>query len=97
MEKELIKGEVNVMERLELDYYYGIEAEQYSFFRIPRLLIKDKRYRDLRSDAVMHYPSLMLDLPHSGITSLWGRIAAYSNGGWPLAPHRGRLAPHKRP
>ena len=39
----------------------------------------------------------MLDLPHSGITSLWGRIAAYINGGWPLAPHRGRLAPHKRP
>jgi len=45
----------------------------------------------------MHYPSLMLDLPHCGITSLWGRIAAYINGGWPLAPHRGRLAPHKRP
>ena len=23
---------------LQLDYYYGIEAEQFSFYRVPRLL-----------------------------------------------------------
>lgn len=28
-------------EILQLDYYYGIEAEQFSFYRVPRLLIKD--------------------------------------------------------
>ena len=28
---------------LQLDYYYGIEAEQFSFYRVPRLLIKDER------------------------------------------------------
>ena len=27
-------------EILQLDYYYGIEAEQFSFYRVPRLLIK---------------------------------------------------------
>lgn len=29
---------------LQLDYYYGIEAEQFSFYRVPRLLIKDELY-----------------------------------------------------
>ena len=29
--------------KLDLDYYYGIEAEQFSFYRVPRILIKDER------------------------------------------------------
>ena len=33
------------------DYYYGIEAEQFSFYRVPRLLIKDKRFKGLSSNA----------------------------------------------
>ena len=37
-------------EILQLDYYYGIEAEQFSFYRVPRLLIRDE---DLRSCPVM--------------------------------------------
>ena len=32
-------------EILQLDYYYGIEAEQFSFYRVPRLLIKDERFK----------------------------------------------------
>ena len=40
-------------EILQLDYYYGIEAEQFSFYRVPRLLIKDERYRGLtQGDAL---------------------------------------------
>ena len=38
-------------EILQLDYYYGIEAEQFSFYRVPRLLIKDERFKKLSSDA----------------------------------------------
>ena len=60
MDKDQINKEEKAMEHLELDYYYGIEAEQYSFFRIPRLLIKDERYKDLSSDAVILF-GLMLD------------------------------------
>lgn len=26
---------------MKFDYYYGIEAEQFSFYRVPKLLIKD--------------------------------------------------------
>ena len=38
-------------EILQLDYYYGIEAEQFSFYRVPRLLIKDERFKKLSSDS----------------------------------------------
>jgi hypothetical protein len=37
--------------QIQFDYYYGIEAEQFSFYRVPRLLIKDERFKGLSSDA----------------------------------------------
>ena len=42
------------------DYYYGDESNQFSFFRIPRQLITDKKYKGLSTDAKLLY-SLMLD------------------------------------
>lgn len=47
-------------EIIKFDYYYGIEAEQFSFYRVPRLLIKDNRFKGLSSDAKPLY-GLMLD------------------------------------
>ena len=47
-------------ESLKFDYYYGIEAEQFSFYRVLRLLIKDERFKGLSSDAKLLY-GLMLD------------------------------------
>lgn len=47
-------------ESLKLDYYYGIETEQFSFYRVPRLLIKEERFKGLSSDAKLLY-GLMLD------------------------------------
>ena len=43
-------------EPLKFDYYYGVEAEQFSFYRVPRLLIKDERFKGrcqapVRADA----------------------------------------------
>ena len=46
--------------QIQFDYYYGIEAEQFSFYRVPRLLIKDERFKGLSSDAKLLY-GLMLD------------------------------------
>ena len=46
--------------QIRFDYYYGIEAEQFSFYRVPRLLIKDERFKGLSSDAKLLY-GLMLD------------------------------------
>lgn len=46
---------------INFDYYYGIEAEQFSFYRVPRLLIKDERFKGLSSDAnkLRHVHSLL--------------------------------------
>lgn len=55
---------------LKFDYYYGAEAEQFSFYRVPRLLIKDKRFKGLSSDAKLLY-GLMLD-----------RMALSMKNGW---------------
>ena len=45
---------------MNFEYYYGHEAEQFTFYRIPKLLIKDKRFSSISSDAKMLY-GLMLD------------------------------------
>jgi hypothetical protein len=59
-----------VDEEMKFDYYYGMEAEQFSFYRIPRLLIKDRRFKCLSSDAKILY-GLMLD-----------RMALSMKNGW---------------
>ena len=41
-------------------YYYGDESEQFSFFKIPKLLITHELFRDLSNDAKILY-GLLLD------------------------------------
>jgi DNA-binding Lrp family transcriptional regulator len=55
---------------LQLDYFYGIEAEQFSFYRVPRLLIKDERFKELSSDAKLLY-GLMLDRMSLSMKNEW--------------------------
>ena len=55
---------------LKFDYYYGAEAEQFSFYRVPRLLIKDERFKGLSSDAKLLY-GLMLDRMSLSIKNGW--------------------------
>ena len=57
-------------EPLRFDYYYGIEAEQFSFYRVPRLLIKDERFKGLSSDAKLLY-GLMLDRMSLSMKNGW--------------------------
>lgn len=57
-------------EPLKFDYYYGIEAEQFSFYRVPRLLIKDERFKGLNSDAKLLY-GLMLDRMSLSMKNGW--------------------------
>lgn len=38
-----------------LDYFYGDEAEQYTFYRIPKVLFTDPAYRRISSDAKILY------------------------------------------
>ena len=57
-------------EVIKFDYYYGIEAEQFSFYRVPRLLIKDNRFKGLSSDAKLLY-GLMLDRMSLSMKNGW--------------------------
>ena len=55
---------------LNFNYYYGIEAEQFSFYRIPKLLIKDARFKALSSDAKILY-GLLLDRMSLSMKNRW--------------------------
>ena len=55
---------------IKFDYYYGIEAEQFSFYRVPRILIKDARFKGLSSDAKLLY-GLMLDRMSLSMKNGW--------------------------
>lgn len=57
-------------ETIQFDYYYGIEAEQFSFYRVPWLLIKDERFKGLSSDAKLLY-GLMLDRMSLSMKNGW--------------------------
>jgi len=44
----------------KLDYFYGTEVGEFSFYRIPRALVKDEEYKRLSSNAKQLY-GIMLD------------------------------------
>lgn len=39
----------------KLEYYYENEAEQYLFYRVPKMLFTDKRFSKISSDAKLFY------------------------------------------
>lgn len=58
------------MERLELKYYYGKEAEQFTFYRLPKALISDPRFKNISNNAKLLY-GLMLDRMSLSVRSGW--------------------------
>lgn len=58
------------MERLELEYYYGQEAEQFTFYRLPKALITDSRFKGISNNAKLLY-GLMLDRMSLSARSGW--------------------------
>ena len=53
-----------------LDYFYGTEAEQYTFYRIPKVLFTDPGFRRITADAKILY-GLMLDRMGLSIRNGW--------------------------
>ena len=49
-----------LVEKLELDFYYGRESEQFTFYRLPKALITDERFKGVSNNAKLLY-GLMLD------------------------------------
>ena len=68
------------MKALNLDYFYGNEAEQFSFYRIPKILFTDRRYKALSMEAKVLY-GLMLDRMNLSIRNGWldsdGKVYIY--------------------
>ena len=54
----------------QFEYYYGIEAEQFTFYRVPKILFKDQKFKKLSSDAKLLY-GLMLDRMSLSIKNGW--------------------------
>lgn len=56
--------------KLEFKYFYGTEADNYTFYRIPKILITDEAFKDLTSDAKILY-GLMLDRMSLSVKNGW--------------------------
>ncbi len=56
--------------QLNLDYYYGNEAEQYSFYRIPKVLFTDSRFKGISMEAKVLY-GLLLDRMALSVKNNW--------------------------
>ena len=54
------KGDLRMEEPLQFDYYYGSEAEQFRFFRIPKILFEQPYFKPLSCESKLLY-GLMLD------------------------------------
>lgn len=53
-----------------LEYFYGTEAEQYTFYRIPKVLFTDPGFKQTTGDAKILY-GLMLDRIGLSIRNSW--------------------------
>lgn len=55
---------------MEFDYFYGQQAEQFSFYRIPKLLITSDRFWNVSSDAKLLY-GILLDRMNLSAKNGW--------------------------
>lgn len=55
---------------LDLDYFYSIEAEQFAFFRIPKVLIKNEMYKGISNAAKLLY-GMLLDRMSLSLKNSW--------------------------
>ena len=65
---------------VSFDYFYGGESEQFSYYRIPRLLVTGYQFKNLSTDAKLLY-GLMLDRMGLSARNGWyderGRVYIY--------------------
>ena len=57
-------------ERIKMTYFYGKEADQYSFYRIPKLLFTDEYFKTLSTESKVLY-GLMLDRMSLSVKNQW--------------------------
>ena len=57
-------------DRMSLSYFYGKEADQYTFYKIPKMLFTDERYKKVSVEAKVLY-GLMLDRMSLSLKNQW--------------------------
>ncbi len=57
-------------EKIRFEYFYGMQAEQYSFYRIPKVLFTSRYFHALSCEAKVLY-GLMLDRMHLSAKNKW--------------------------
>ena len=55
---------------MTLDYFYGQSGELFSYFRIPKALFQDRRFRQLSTDARTLY-GILLDRMSLSVKNGW--------------------------
>lgn len=62
------------------DYFYGVESEEFIYFKIPRLLITDQKFKHVSTDAKLLY-GMLLDRMGLSAKNNWyddyGRVYIY--------------------
>lgn len=58
------------MQKIQFDYFRGMEAEQYSFYRVPKVLFTAECFKSLSCEAKVLY-GLMLDRMSLSIKNRW--------------------------
>ena len=58
------------MEKIQFDYYRGMEAEQYSFYRVPKILFTAECFKELSCEAKILY-GLLLDRMSLSVKNHW--------------------------
>ena len=48
---------------MQFDYFYGSQADQFSFYRIPKVLFTDPQFKPLSTDAKVLYGILLDRMP----------------------------------
>ena len=61
---------------MSFPYFYGRAAEQYAFYRIPKLLFSDERFEALSTDAKLLYGMLIdrMELSMKNIVKLFAEL-----------------------
>ena len=55
---------------MQFDYFYGSQAEQFSFYRIPKVLFTDPQFKPLSTDAKVLY-GILLDRMSLSVKNEW--------------------------
>jgi hypothetical protein len=65
-----------------LDYFYGAQADQFAFYRIPKALFTDERFKSISAEAKILYGILLDRMSLSRKNGWTNRGACSSSSRW---------------